>query len=526
MDRMDLKQRLMICIVFLAILALATAPVYTIIIAVISVSIQKHCGKTARIAACGVGCVATAIVICLIFTSGWAGIVAAVPSNMLDWLFGLSPWRLIFLTIAFSLSAPTSFENVDQMLSRHEDNRQAKSYKRTSTLDMETRTHLGIFGTTGSGKTTADLKYVEDSIKRGEPLYIISGKNGTDDPRSLLNITKALAQKYHRLLYIVSLNPREKDRMSYNPLQNMTPTEAADTLVSITEYTEPHYKESTKAWLLAIAECLLLAGIVLSLNAICEFYSYDKFSELVKHLVDTGKLNRDDGQHYLSMKNVAEEASLSISRFRNLIMGDGKAVFGDGMDCVSATQAREDGAIFFLDLDSFSYTDFTMAVGRLVIGDLRHIIATETNMDAKKRIIMDELGAYATESLLPLFSQARSYGYQIIISTQSIADLDNISETYSERLLENCGQYLALQLNSSKDAETMANIIGTRRAIETTRKSSGVLLDSSGAGTKKVVHEYKCPVDDLKELRPLQAIYYNKRTPDVVYKVQLDFIVI
>ena len=129
-----------------------------------------------------------------------------------------------------------------------------------------------------------------------------------------------------------------------------------------------------------------------------------------------------------------------------------------------------------------------------------------------------------TEALLPLFSQARSYGYQVIISTQSIADLENISETFAERLLENCGQYLVLQLNSSKDAETMANIIGTRRVIETTRKSSGSMLDSSAAGTKKVVHEYKCPVDDLKELRPLQAIYYNKHTPDIVCKVTIPFI--
>ena len=52
-----------------------------------------------------------------------------------------------------------------------------------------------------------------------------------------------------------------------------------------------------------------------------------------------------------------------------------------------------------------------------------------------------------------------------------------------------------MRLNSAADAETMANIIGTKASVETTHKSAGILLDADGAGTKKVVREYKVSPD-------------------------------
>lgn len=59
----------------------------------------------------------------------------------------------------------------------------------------------------------------------------------------------------------------------------------------------------------------------------------------------------------------------------------------------------------------------------------------------------------------------------------------------------------------------MANIIGTKASVETTHKSAGILLDADGAGTKKVVQEYKVSPDTIKELPPLHAILYDKQEP-------------
>ena len=125
---------------------------------------------------------------------------------------------------------------------------------------------------------------------------------------------------------------------------------------------------------------------------------------------------------------------------------------------------------------------------------------------------------------MPIFAQARSQGYQIIVATQSIADLSAVSETFAERVLENCGQYVVLRLNAAQDAEMMANIIGTAETVETTHKSSGTLLDAGGAGSKKVVREYKVSPDIIKELPPLQAIIYDKQDVEHIKLLEVPFV--
>ena len=152
------------------------------------------------------------------------------------------------------------------------------------------------------------------------------------------------------------------------------------------------------------------------------------------------------------------------------------------------------------------------------------MIATQCPDGWRRLIIMDELGAYATEQLMPIFAQARSQGFQIIVATQSIADLSAVSESFAERVLENCGQYVVMRLNSATDAETMANIIGTKASVETTHKSAGILLDADGAGTKKVVREYKVSPDTIKELPPLHAILYDKQEPANIKMLKVPFV--
>lgn len=444
---------------------------------------------------------------------------------LIAWLFGYSPIRMIVPALVLLMLLYTDTRSADEMILDEHRAYQLQWWSETDHIPVESaRTHIFTAGTTGAGKTTALLHYVKDSIEKGEPLYIVSGKNGAVDPKSLLSSTRRLAEQAGREVLIVSLNESDPNRKPYNPLAAMSPTEVADALVAISEYTEPHYKACTTTWIKAIAECLALAGIPFSLSSICDFYSFDNFSMLISNLKKEKKIKKEEAAKYLDLREIAKEAALSESRYRNLLFGDGASLFRDGLSYESAATAREKNAIFFLDLDSFRYSDFTQAVGKLFIHDIRHIISTEQDMGQPKRIIMDELGSYATESLMPIFSQSRSYGYQIIVATQSLADLDAVSETFSERVLENCNQYLILQLNSSKDAERVANIIGTYETIETTRKSSGSGLDPAGTGTKKIVHEYKVSPDTIKELPPLKAIYYNKRNTDNVQFITVPFV--
>ena len=445
------------------------------------------------------------------------------PPTILNWLFVPKSLVVGLDCFALCLYSLARFVPSDQMLlERSEQERQARQIH-LDDIPIEHRTHIAVLGTTGSGKTTALMRYVAHAMEHNQRLYIVSGKNGTDDNYSLLNQVKRLAQARGYQLLLVSLNEREPMRQPYNPLAEMSPTEAADALTAISEYTEPHYKAVTTSWLKAICECLIAAGTPLSLNAICEYYDYSALNGLLTKLCKAGTITKEDVVRYRSLAKIAEEASLSKSRYANLLMGEGASLFGNGLDCCCASQVKDSKTIFFLDLDSFRYEDFTRSIGKLFIADLRHVISVEADFNQEKDVILDELGSFATEQLLPICAQARSYGYQLIVASQSIADLEAVSDTFTERLMENCGQYCVLQLNSAKDAEFMANLFGTFTTTETTYVSLDQRLGDGVKGTKRLVHEYRISPDEIKGIPPLTAFFYNKRRPDVVYKVKVPF---
>lgn len=104
----------------------------------------------------------------------------------------------------------------------------------------------------------------------------------------------------------------------------------------------------------------------------------------------------------------------------------------------------------------------------------------------------------------------REYYVLIIIDALRICTADVIA-------------YCVLQLNSAKDAEFMSNLFGTFVTTETTYVSLDQRLGDGVKGTKRLVHEYRISPDEIKGIPPLTAFFYDKRRPDVVYKVKVPF---
>lgn len=443
--------------------------------------------------------------------------------TFLTWLLGLDTARGSVVIGAAGLFSMIDYsKTADDWMVEEEQKKIENLMDRDSSINFDNRTHIFVAGTTGAGKTTLLLQYIDDSMKKGEPLFILSGKNGTDDPFSLLNSAKKLAKRYGRELRVVSTNLDEPERVAYNPLQNMTVAELSDALCNASEFTEPHYKYCLATWIKAIGECLKVMNIPFSLQVIVDFYDWNSFLELLNAMKEQKKVSDEKFQEYLRLEDICKTAALSRARFMNMLFGEGAEIWSD--DGICAKQCRDGNAVFFCDLDAFRYNDFTQFIGKFFASDIRNIISSEKHPEQKKRIVMDELSAYASEQILPLFNQSRAYGYQVIVATQSIADIRAVSEDFSERILENCGQYAVLQLNSSEDAEEMAKLIGTRPVIETTRKSQGAFLDSAATGSKKVVNQFKLSPDAIKELRPLEVVLYNKKEPEKVQLLKLKYV--
>lgn len=456
----------------------------------------------------------------------YAGLIGYYPmetfimESLQDYLLPLPPARMITslcLTLAVTYF---DFGSVDSWMIQEEKQRQKQIFSEKEELSFENRSHIFCAGTTGAGKTTLLIKFIYSSLRNNEPIYIISGKR-SGDKGSLLEFVKKLAKVYKRKLYIVSMNEKEKERVSYNPFKDWQIIEIADALCNASEFTEPHYQQNLSCWIKVICECMKIAGIEFSLRSIVDFMVFENFRALIQDLLKKKKIIEEAAINYLDYEDIAKIAASSRARFLNILLGEGKEVIG-GKNGISATDVHKENAILFVDLDSFSYTDYTKIIGAFFINDMRHIVVNSTEA-GNKRIVMDELATYVTKQIMPLFSQSRSYGYQLIVATQSIADLDEISPVFSERLMENCGQYGILQLNSAEDAERISKIIGTTISIETTRKSTGMHLHYSADGSKKVVNAFKIPPDMIKELQALQVLFYDKKEPEKVKKIELKY---
>lgn len=518
-DKLMLKQKVRKISIILIIAGMLMTPLYMAILLAGAI----HCKTDRKWKQIYMQMLTVLLILMFLFTFFYGGNFDINQAMLINWLFHLDWVREVIAYTAVMLFCIIDYsETADNWLLESEQNKIENFLAKNSIINFENRTHLFVAGTTGAGKTTLLLQYVRDSLQKEEPLFILSGKNGADDQFSLVNTVKKMSKMYGRELHIVSLNQREALREEYNPLKNMTVVELADMLCNASEFTEPHYKYCLSTWLKAIGECLETMNIPFSLKTIMDFFDWNGFSELLREMRTRKKISDEKLQEYLKLEDICKTAALSRARFLNLLLGEGAEIWNESGIC--AQDCRLKKAVFFCDLDSFKYSDFTETIGKFFANDMRNVISCEKEPGQRKRIIMDELSAYASEQILPLFSQSRAYGYQMIVATQSIADIKAVSDSYAERILENCGQYGILQLNDSGDAETMAKIIGTRSVIETTRKSQGDLLDSSSAGSKKVVQQFKVSPDMIKELKPLEVLFYSKKDTEKVQFLKLEHV--
>lgn len=447
--------------------------------------------------------------------------ILAIPNWQVEKLFRVTRLRgaFVFLFTAIVNQWGTNYlRNADAWMIQQEHREQERQIIKVKELPFpDGKEHECIAGTTGSGKTSCVLiKHVKPAIENGEPLIIISGKNGTDDKYSLIRQTQRLAKKYNRKIAVISTNPQFKK--AYNPLRNFSVTETIDALCSMSEFSEAHYEMAFRNYCGTLLETLKVAGIPFSLHTIIKYYYWDDYVELLRLLKQNKKITDEELAEFMKAKDYAEIARDSRSRFEYLLRGEGGKILKD--NGISAKKCLEDGYIFFLDLDSFKYQAFTRVLGALAIYDIRECMSS---LPQKKRckIIMDELGYYCNESLKVCFAQARSTNYQLVCSFQNLADLKEVSENFKDIIIGNCNAFSMLRVNG-KEAEEIASIFGTYNTVDTTRKSAAADLDDADAGSKRNINKFRVAPDRLRNLKSLEVIYINKERDNVVYQVKLD----
>ena len=368
--------------------------------------------------------------------------------------------------------------------------------------------HVFICGTTGSGKTVAISNFIKAGADYDYPMLIVDGKGDTD-AGSILEITKNICLK--QKIYIINLNdPAASDK--YNPFKNTSTDVIKDMLINMTNWSEEHYKYNTERYILRVLKLMSMMNITVSLESITNYLPTVNFTKLSKDLSVKGLISKAEFIGDMELAKVSGSiAEAAAARFATIKESDLGQIFCEsGIDIYTAL--KENAVILFI-LNPLLYPETSPLIGNLIIIDSKKAVSNFYKHKQRRIFyILDEINVYASMSLLDLVNKSRSANITCILATQSLSDLDSVTDHFKEQIIENCNNYVVLRQNSSVNAEHWSNVLGTRLAMQATYqiKGSGGEVESTDLGSLRKTREYIYHPDDIKLLQTGKAIFLSR----------------
>jgi len=381
--------------------------------------------------------------------------------------------------------------------------------------DEELNGHCLVLGATGAGKTTTLMNFIESSIKRNIPLIVVDGKGEIGFAEKV----KKMADEYNRKFCLFSMT--HKDSMHYNPLRVGNFTELKDKLISITEWTEPHYKFLSERYLQSSIKILQKTYNRIDLVNISKRLNYGTLLEEAKKLVREGKMDKDEYEAFYEMVDGSKKdivglinrlAVFSESEIGELLLDT------EGEDTIDLIKGIGKNAVVFFSLDVLRFSEYSRLLGRLIVIDLKTTAARMFGNDKKVFVIFDEFGVFAGPQVTDFINKSRAAGFHVILSTQELADLRIDGRTeLMEQILGNTNIKIIHRQDVPVSAELLSSLIGTRNDIIITMQVNEI--SPTGMGTVKEEKSFIIHPDEIKRLRRGEAFVVVKFPEFFVKKV-------
>lgn len=360
-----------------------------------------------------------------------------------------------------------------------------------------------IFATTGTGKTNLVMNIIKDSLLHKNQLIYVNGKGNLEDTKQVIEMCEQNNKEY------IFINIGEENDIKYNPFKGANATTIRDMLLSLSDWTEEHYKTNASAYYQVVLNLINLEKF-----DIYKFLAILEEDETLKEQQKRQDINKWLKKANLNILDNKDVIKSSISRIMQLFGGDGEKLFSiDGVDILEAI--KQDKAII-INLNPNNYSETSKVLFRLITLDIRKSF---DYLDGNKNLItavFDEFGTYANDEFINVLNQSRSSGYKIYPTAQSPADIKyTLGEDFLDRVIDNCNSFLFGRVNSPQSASYMADIIATIEKMQITRVTNEMV--EGDKGTAKKVHQYIYHPSDIKYLGKGELIYCCKDTKKIEY---------
>lgn len=359
--------------------------------------------------------------------------------------------------------------------------------------------HVHILGATGAGKTeSVILNFLRQDIALGRGAIILDAK-GDDSFGKYLK--KWLPEEKLAILDLA-----DEKSFGFDPLKNGSYSEAALRLHSSLSWSESYYKSKALTALLRIFEELFKKHNknpnIEEVNRV--LYDADSFASLLSTTSKENKILEASFEELAGLRDQIK--ALTLGNLESLLSPKES---DSQIDLFEAVQ----GKVIYFRLQSLVSPQTVASIGKLIINNI-NFLAGKTHREqseegeANKRelvpIYLDEFAAFASPEFAPLIAMARSAGFALHFSHQSVGDLINVGKGFINQITDNSGTKIVLRVNDPDTAEYFARTFGTRlikkitqRITNTDSEETGELV---GEGSSREAHQFRASPDLLKTL--------------------------
>nr|CAI94250.1 MOB-like protein [Spiroplasma citri] len=335
--------------------------------------------------------------------------------------------------------------------------------------------HTLLVGTTGSGKTTTLMFLVKQLTQIfKQTTIIIDGKGDID----LIN--KVKQQDPNAFIWEIG------GTTEYNPFATKDSVVLSDKIMSLFDFSEPHYEALVNDYVLILTETLINNNVDLTLENIIKYFDISELKQLIS--------KKDKNYEYLEKIN--EDDILGMRSRLNVYRQQLKTNIGNNNNLLELITKHK--TILF-SINSLMYPKLAGAVGKIIVQDLKELTILKP-VNQKINIVLDEFNVFASENIINLINKSRSFNYQCFLSFQTINDLKINNMNLTDTIYGNVSTVVCHNIKDPNTAEYVASVFGTQETEKLTRQLD-FKNNTADMGSVRAVDEFIVHPNDLKTLK-------------------------
>lgn len=409
--------------------------------------------------------------------------------------------------------------------------------------------HLFSVGGTGSGKTTSVLRALAGRVIKTGGAGLVLDQKGDAPTETFL---RALAAATGRPFVI--FDPRDPDSDRWQPIWGDHPNEVAARLVAGIQTTEPYYADSLRNHLILVLEVLHAAGQwppgfrdIVKQTRLSNFKS---IVDLAQTIPVDGPLDEEDRReliadvkdHWSFCKSMPGQNALNGGLTRLALVGKAwtKVLrprdLPDGRRAgITLPQALDAGAIVLWRTWVDVMPEAAEAMTALALSDI-HAAASVAGTDDERSgrppappwtALVDEFAGVLESAgplVLALLQRGRSHHGQILVVTQSVADVEAITGKTGllESLTDNFAGIIAHRQQAPDSRDWLARLFGTISLWSSTDQTTGYGQIASGDGSRRRVRQFVVAADTFADLPKFWAVIGSFSPRALPVKTKVD----